>query len=380
MSGNPAPSPGSSRQLACAVVLPYVAQRIFLGCVAIVAMEFVPEKRGFHALPHLAGLDAWIRWDSEYYITIAEHGYGMHGAVNPNAFFPFYPALSALVGKIVPVPIAAWLVANLAAVTAICLLYLLARDLEGAVVARRAALMAIVFPTSYFLSSVYAESTYLALAIGAILLASRGRQVLAAALVFLACLSRPQGFLCLTIPFAAGWLIRSRKAKELPWFVLAAGPAALALLLIYRSYTGDAFAFLHSGTVQSLGAFRDKGILRPPSKWAVLLDEGLGPNLIRRLLNWSALGLVAVGALDFFRRRNWEMALISTFAMGIPLFFHHTFFDAASMARYALLAFPIFISLGRWTRRSSTAWIVDTGFMMLQTVLFALFACWYWVE
>jgi hypothetical protein len=313
-------------------------------------------------------------------MTIGEHGYGMRGSVNPNSFFPMYPFLSAAVGVVLPMPIAAWLVANLAAIVALCLLYVLARDTEDEEIARRSVLVAILFPTSYFLSSVYAESTYLAFALGAIILGLRRRHVAAAALVFCACLARPQGFLCLTIPFAGGWFLRSRKVSELPWFVFAAAPAAAALFAIYKVSTGDALAFLHSGTVQGLGAFRDLDLVRPPSKWAVLLDEGLGQNLVRRTLNWSALALVAAASAEFFRKKQWEWALLSVAAVGIPLFFHRTIFDAASMARYTLLAFPVFISLSRWTRGKSSAWIVDTGFLMLQTLLFALFACWYWVE
>jgi hypothetical protein len=370
---------GLRGKLARVVVLPYVVHRLFLGCIGVFAMEFIPSKRSFHALPHLIGLDAWIRWDSEYYILIAERGYGVHRAANPNAFFPLYPALSALVGSVVRMPIAAWLVANVAAIVALCLLYVLVRDTDDESLARRSVMIAILFPTSYFLSCVYAESTYLALALGAVLAAAKGRQMVALALVFLACLARPQGFLCLTIPFLVGWVLRRKEGASLPWFTVAAGPAAAVLMLIHRAYTGDPLGFLHSATVQSLGVFEGPRT-DPQSLWGVFLDEGLGQNLMRRLLNWSALALVFLASVHLFRRKQWEMASLSLFALGIPLFFHATLFDAASMARYTLLAFPVFIVLARWTREGQRAWVLDTAFVMLQTMLFALFACWYWVE
>ncbi|HMJ11934.1 MAG TPA: glycosyltransferase 87 family protein [Polyangiaceae bacterium] len=371
----------SLRTLLGAVVIPFVLQRALLCAIGVFAAEFIPQRRAFlaHPLPSVAGLDIWMRWDSLFYLAVAERGYVAGDGIHAAAFFPLYPALSAALAVILPLPVAAWLVANLAALLALILLYVLVRETEDTELARRSVLVALVFPTSFFLSAVYAESTYLALCLGAVLAYVRKRQLLAALLVGAACLARPQGFVCLTVPFALAWLIRSRRWRELPWFTLGALLGAGLLLSVHYFSSGDPLAFLHSSTVRSLGAFKGEARSQA-SHWAVLLDEGLGPNLMRRLLNWGALLLVLLSAVHWLRRKNFEFAALTLLTLAVPLVFHATLFDAASMARYTLLAFPVFIAIARWSLSGSRAWLTDTGFVMLQSMLFALFASNYWVE
>src|ERR1700736_2334656 len=73
-----------------------------------------------------------LRWDSEWYKIIATEGYrydGDPGLTQTVGFYPLYPALSHLVSEIFRIEIAdsMLLVANLAAVAAVLLLFKLVR-------------------------------------------------------------------------------------------------------------------------------------------------------------------------------------------------------------------------------------------------------------
>jgi hypothetical protein len=120
--------------------------------------------------------DVWARWDSVWFLRIAAHGYGeAHGVAA--AFYPLYPLALAGVGRVFGGHyVAAGIVISLAAaLAAFVLLYRLTETRLGADGARRAVLYLAVFPMALFLGAVYSESMFLALAIGAFVLAERGR-------------------------------------------------------------------------------------------------------------------------------------------------------------------------------------------------------------
>jgi hypothetical protein len=112
----------------------------------------------------------------------------------------------------------------------------------------------------------------------------------------------------------------------------------------------------------------------------VLADEGLGANLMRRLLNWSAIALVLGVTAYLLKRREVELALLSFTSLAVPFLFHASILDAASMARYALCAFPLFLVLARWLPDGNRGRLYDCFAQMLQALLAVLFATWRWVE
>jgi Gpi18-like mannosyltransferase len=71
-----------------------------LGILGIAALLRVLRARAaaaavFHDLG--AVTDVWARWDSGWFLRIAEHGY--HAGAEP-AFYPLYPATVALLGRV----------------------------------------------------------------------------------------------------------------------------------------------------------------------------------------------------------------------------------------------------------------------------------------
>jgi hypothetical protein len=102
-------------------------------------------------------LAVWNRWDAPHYLFVAQHGYAPTGEGRLFlVFFPLYPWLVRATAWVVQDALsAAFLVSGVASVLAVVLLYRLARLDVAEPVARRAALFALVFPTSYFLHIPY---------------------------------------------------------------------------------------------------------------------------------------------------------------------------------------------------------------------------------
>jgi len=359
------------------VLLPFTLERTVLVLVVLGATQLFREVPGFHT--ELSPLvDMWIRWDALHYLDVAAHGYG--GA--HDAFFPLYPWLVRTLGWAMPLPLAAVIVAQGATVGACVALYAWARDDGRDAEAARSVWLLLLFPTSFFLGAAYAESTYLLFSIATFLAYRRGDQGYAATFAFLACLARPQGFLCMTVPFGVAWLVESRRLRTFPFFTFASLVALAVLALAHYRSSGDPFGFLHGETLRGLGRFRAEAPsdTSPPPAWEVLWDEGLGRNLPRRLLNWSALALAFAGGAALLRRRRIAEGLLCWLTVGVPLYFHASILDAASMARYVLLAFPLFPLLAEWTREGIPRRVVDLAFPMTQVVLFSLYVNWYWAE
>src|SRR5512141_1675319 len=107
-----------------------------------------------------AAVDVWARWDSDWYLRIAEHGYSWPSSTP--AFFPLYPLLVAGGGRLLfGHDVLAGVAISLAAGTAaFALLYGLTAEKLGETAARRTVLYLAVAPTSLFFGAVYSESLF----------------------------------------------------------------------------------------------------------------------------------------------------------------------------------------------------------------------------
>ena len=120
--------------------------------------------------------DVWARWDSVWFLRIAEDGYGSIERAAA-AFYPGYPAAVAVLGRAFGGHyVTAGIVISLAATLgAFLLLYGLAEERLGAEGAARAVLYLALFPMAFFLQAVYSEALFLLLSVAAFAAAERGR-------------------------------------------------------------------------------------------------------------------------------------------------------------------------------------------------------------
>jgi hypothetical protein len=375
-------------QLACLVV----ASRSALLLVGLLSMSLLPSGSGMQGgtlmrhEPVSSSLEIWARWDSEWYLLIAERGYDVGSLrtqyglqTDPEAtagFLPLYPTLIRALAPVCGSVGAGVIISNLALFAVVILLYRLVRlefDGDSGEVAALASCVALlVFPSSLFLSAVYAESLYLALSLGVFYAARRNRFDIAGALGGLAALTRPFGVLLL-IPVLWEWWRRRREKDTSLWsvFWVLPIPGALAGFMLFCAHIfGDPMALFHRQE-------RWRGSLSGPWRAFVVWWQS-GP--VAHGSHGSILELVVAvcciaGLVLMVRKLPVPYTLYTAAAMVLAL--GSTLW---SFSRLAVTLFPFFVLLGRSWAEGRRCVPMVYGFVAVTTsgLLMALFANWWW--
>jgi hypothetical protein len=356
-----------------------------------------------------------VRWDSNWYVDIAGHGY-RHESVEP-AFFPLYPLLMRGLGELTGSLVVAGLAISLAAflVALLLLARLTALELDPAS-GRRAVVLLCFFPVALFFSAVYTESLFLALELGAFYAARTGRWGWAGVLGALGSATRNTGALLVVAlavlylygpradrepdaapptpePDAApptpgrGWRARIRPRYRLRpdalWLALV--PAGLAAYLVYMQlHFGDWLAPLHAqehfrrsfeGPLSALWLGAGKA-------WdglgTILGGGGLGAPA--RKIAQFALAVLALGAAGgVVRRLPAAYGAYTLVALVAILSFPYPPGPLASSARYIAVVFPLFMWLG-WRLSDRRAYaLVVAAFALGLVYATGMFATWHFV-
>jgi Mannosyltransferase (PIG-V) len=342
--------------------------------------------------------DVWARWDSVWFLRIAEHGYGATSGVAA-AFYPLYPLTLAGLGRAFGGHyVLAGIVVSLAcALAAFVLLYRLAENRLGAEGARRSVLYLAVFPMALFLGAVYSESLYLLLAIAAFLLAERGRWLSAGLVTGLAILTRIAGVALLPALAVMAWRRPDR------WRALASLCIAPLVFAAYPLYLGiergDALAFArsqgfwnrHVSRAGPLGGIWDglragwAGIEQLVSGshthvyWTAVQDTDPMRAAAVNLECLAFLALFVALTVIAWRRFGAPYGLFCAVSLAIPLSVPSHRWPLLSMPRFGLVLFPCFLALavlgGR--PRVHTAILVVSSIML--GVAVTQWALWQWV-
>ncbi|HEV7129273.1 MAG TPA: mannosyltransferase family protein, partial [Ktedonobacterales bacterium] len=147
-------------------------------------------------------VNAWKQWDVNWYLEIAQHGYD---SPQTTAFFPLYPMLIRAVHFVVPGLSyfgSALLISNGALLGALVLLIRLLTREFGSETARVTAVLFLLYPAAFYLSTGYSESLFLLWVFGAFLALRSGNWLVAGVLAGLATLTRPTGGM---LALAFGW-------------------------------------------------------------------------------------------------------------------------------------------------------------------------------
>src|SRR5215216_300803 len=137
-------------------------------------------------------LSMWQRFDSNWYVSIAEHGYG--GIPGDDHFPPLFPFLIRLLQPIVGSAFLAGLViSQIGILVSLKLLYHVFTQWGAKATGRRALLFLIMYPTFFFLFSAYSESIFLMTTLLAFQSMHKRRWAWAGFWVLCAILTRLQG-------------------------------------------------------------------------------------------------------------------------------------------------------------------------------------------
>jgi hypothetical protein len=321
--------------------------------------------------------DVWARWDSVFFVRIAEHGYDHASA----AFYPLYPALVWALGHIFfGHYVLAGIVVSLASLLgAVVLLHQIAEERLGADGARRAVLYLALFPTALFLQAVYSESLFLFLVLAAFIFAERERFAATGVATGLAILTRANGLALLPALVLLAWRSRDR-LRAFAGLAIALPIVALYPLLLWREL-GDPWAFAHAQDrwhrhLSVAGPFG--GIWEALTKWVpsgTLERHAIAVNAesLAFLVLFVALTVVA------WRRFGAAYGLFAAASLVIPLSYPSSRWPLLSLPRFGLVVFPFFLALAVLGGRPRVHTAIVACSALLLGVAVTQWALWQWV-
>jgi len=377
----------------------YLWSRAAIWVAAIFAFFFFEPNRHPNAgrwdTPRLHDLgyftDIWARWDSDFFLRIAQNGYDDASA----AFHPLYPALIAGLGRVFfgHYILAGLVISLLCCLGSFVLLHRLAGEHLDADGARRSVLYLAVFPMALFLQAVYSESLFLLLVLAAFTFAERDRFAAAGLVAGLAILTRATGLALLPALALLAWRHRERP-RALAGIALAVPVAAVYPLVLWQQ-VGDPWAFSdaqdrwhrHLSRAGPFGGIWD-GLV---AGWRGLEQfvVGHGTHVAGAdPMHAAAENVQALAFLFLFlaltvvawRRLGAAYGLFATISLAIPLSYPSSRWPLLSLPRFGLVIFPLLLALAAVTagrpRLHTAAVACSALFLGVAVVQWAL---WQWV-
>lgn len=374
------------------VLLLGVVWLAFVWAVALVAARSTPwlTARTGWSEELSRRLTPLARWDSGWYVSIAEGGYEAPpvrvGQETNHAFFPLYPALMRGAARATGLDVAraGALVSAAALLGALLLLAAWTRRGFGEERVWPTLLAFLAFPTSFFFAAVYSESLLLFLALAAVLAAEKDRDGLAAAAGLLSGLTRISGLVLAPALF----LVSGRRSRELgrpaPRALLRAGLVGASPLagfglfcLYFHERFGDALLFVkaqHNWSREAKTVF-DGPRLILEEVWRDLSTGHILAKSPVRTMEGVFLLLFLFLAWRLAARRLWPEALYVFLTVAIVF----TSGTLESGGRYVLPAFPAFAVLGGLSSRPAFFRALVALSIVAQAGYVWLYVHWLWV-
>jgi hypothetical protein len=280
---------------------------------------------------HYALLGVWQRYDTLWYLHIAERGYDLAPSV---VFYPLYPAMIRLVTPLAGPIASALIVSTIAAFFFFWGMIRLARaEFPHTSVSRTLALTA-VWPASFFLFAGYTEALAVTLVVWCIVFARHQHWIASTLCAIAAGLTRSMGTVLIVPLIILAW--RSRRASA--WLILLAPIGTLSYWAWLRQ-TG------HLDIAEAYRMFWTTQVAPPwTTLWRAALSMAHHPD-ISLTINFLALVLFAAAGAIAHRRledRCFTAAVILQILLRVcnpPLL---------GIPRYLLPAYPAFLKMGDW--------------------------------
>lgn len=322
-----------------------------------------------------------FRWDTGWYMSIANQGYSYNG--NPGqqqnvGFFPLYPLTCRLcnVATGMAIPVCAVLLSNIAFLAGLAALFALITWEVGPDVARSATLLLAFFPASFFFSTMYTESFFLLFSVLAFAAFRKKKLIEGGVWAGLATATRVSGIL-LFIPLLYESLpyIRERRMR---WHVIAAcilaGSGLGGFMLYLWISFGDPLAYFH--IVRGAPHWRG-GFALPFRQMGQAFGELLRGQISPAPFDVTfALMFIAL-ACTFPSSLPQSYSLYTIVGVALPLFGERS---TLGLTRYINVLFPGFIVLAILGRRKRWITWVHLSLFVVVLVYFSMrFAQWHWV-
>lgn len=376
------------------LVISWIASLQLLAYVSTYRLHLTPDtsytdmRPRTEAFSHPSSLVRnWMRFDSYWYVSIANHGYFYQNSVQSSiVFFPLYPLLISVATPLThgDVAMAGIILSIIFTFLSCLLLYRLAVLEFDEHTAWRSIALLLAFPASFFLIALYTESLFLFLSILVFYLARKQKWWLAGLAGMLLTATRFAG-LAIIVPLFWEYL----RQHHYHWRALVA-PKILSLtlipvglflfMLILQGMFGDPLLFLkgqerwqrnfelsQTGITQAFDVYWQefKTVANP-------LD---GAPLATRYIDvgFTILFVVSVIVAWFFIPRSY--ALFATFMLIIPLLSGRL----QSMPRYMMGAFPLFLLYGKLSKHPAVFSALSIIFTLFLSLFAIMFVASYWV-
>ena len=316
--------------------------------------ENLPAPGGWH----YALLGVWERFDTLWYLRIAERGYDLPAGV---VFYPLYPWLIRGLSGLAGPTAAALLISTVAAFFYFWGLLRLARSEFPNAQLLRTVMLAAAWPASFFFFAGYTEALAVALIVWCVGWARDERWVLAAACAFAAGLTRSAGTLAIVPLAIMAWRAR--------------GPARWPVAIAPLGTLGYWFWLRQTGRLSVAAAYRTYWNMEVASPWTTLW-RAIG-SLAKHFDSLVAIGLVAL--IFFFiagvaarRRMRMEDRYFSA-AVIVHLLLRLCWPPLLGAPRYLLPVYPAYLTMGKWAEKMGRK-----RFAFLCGALFAFNLAWMW--
>jgi hypothetical protein len=329
------------------------------------------------------------RFDSAWYLAIAQHGYEVGDRA---AFFPAFPGLVRVGGELLGSPmIAGILISSACGLGGLYFLHRLVTLDFGLERARTVVWLAAWFPGALVISGVYSESLFLLVSVGAVYAARLGRWPLAGMLGAVAAATRSGGVIVI-VPLLIIYLYANRRPRaDLLWLLLGV-PAGLAAYIVYLGLsTGDPMAVFSAQAAWHRSLVPLGGLAL--GLWSALqgvfdlvvpgLDRPLGPHGVPIQLidirDIAMFGFLAGGIWlchEVSRRLDPAYTAYAICGLALPLSVPAGGFPLMSLPRFEFVIFPLWIALALWAHERHRVRQVLWLFGSLLAICSSLFAVW----
>lgn len=337
------------------IIILFLSWRFLLVVILIGAIKLVPLGSTDRFLG--GGIDnyqqfpyffSWANFDGEHYLSISIFGYKNL----EQAFFPVYPGLISIISKSVSFDFPALIfnsiyvgliISNLAFLISIILLYDLIKLDFSRKIAFWTIVVLLIFPTSFYFASLYNESLFLLLSIGAFYSARKQKWWLAGILGMIASATRVFGILIFFALLIEAWQ-QKKSIKEILGIFLI--PLGLLGYMFYQWQTiGNPLAFYNLQTI--VGEQHQKNIILFPQiifrYFKMLLSVDFYNPIYQTLILEFVTGIVflLLPIYGYFKKIRLSYIFYALVGFLLPTIQG----SLSSSPRYILILFPSFIAL-----------------------------------
>jgi hypothetical protein len=338
----------------------------------------VTSTRNIWYISPYSFLDSWCRWDSQWYLVIASHGYSFD--INSFAFIPLYPLTIHVLSSIFGHPeLMGLLISNISLFTALYFLYKLIELKWPAQIAKNTLIYLMIFPAAFFFSAIYTESLFFMLVVLSFYFSEKRNYLLAGIFGAFASVTRIMGLILIPC-------ILAKYLKERKWdwrkidrniLYVALIPIGLLGYMLYQYISvGDPLAFVSAQSSYQFTRHFTIPLLPIYKSLASLITE---PFYSTHLINaYSAIGFIVILIVSW-KKMPLEYNIYSALSLFIPLCTISRIDPLLSFSRFVLVIFPVFISMGMWNLKPLYKWLFIFILVSSQLILLADFVNWYWI-